>query len=123
VGTIKTFQELECWREARILVNTVYELTRRKDFSRDFELKNQLRRSAISVMANIAEGFHRVSGREFMKFLDYSRSSLAETLSHCYIALDQAYISASDLETVESRSDSVGRKVNALIAYLDKHNQ
>jgi len=93
MAKIKTFEELTSWQEARKLVNKIYKITQQGSFSKDFELKNQIRRSAISIMANIAEGFHRNSNKDFMRFLDYSRSSLAETISHCYIALDQEYIS------------------------------
>jgi len=67
-------------------------------------LKNPIRRSAVSVRANIAEGFHRNSNKDFMKFLDYSRSSIAETLSHCYVALDQASIAESDMETLKQQA-------------------
>jgi len=80
MGTIKRFEELECWQEAREFVKLIYELTKKGKFMRDFELVSQLRRSAVSSMANIAEGFHRNSNRDFMKFLDYSRSSVAESV-------------------------------------------
>ena len=69
-------------------------------------------------MANIAEGFHRNSSKEFMRFLDYSRSSIAETLSHSYIALDQKYISQSEIEKVSQQAELVWKKVNNFISYL-----
>lgn len=123
MASVKRFEDLECWKEARALVKTVYAITNRKKFSQDFELKNQLRRSAVSVMANIAEGFHRNSNKDFMKFLDYSRSSIAETLSHCYVALDQEYIAESDVETLKQQADLIWRKINTFISYLNKHTQ
>tara|TARA_B100000959_G_scaffold281123_1_gene344479 strand:- start:984 stop:1253 length:270 start_codon:yes stop_codon:yes gene_type:complete len=89
MATIKRFEDLECWQEARKLVNLIYFIAKKKEFKKDFELKNQIIRSSISVMANIAEGFHRNSKKDFMRFLDYSRSSIAETLSHCFVAMDQ----------------------------------
>jgi four helix bundle protein len=122
MATVKRFEDLECWKEARVLVKKVYELTNRKKFAGDFELKNQIRRSAVSTMANIAEGFHRNSNKDFLKFLDYSRSSIAETLSHAYVALDQDYIVESDMETLKQQADIVWRKVNSLISYLNKNN-
>lgn len=123
MASVKRFEDLECWQEARNLVRQVYDLTKKKNFSADFELKSQLRRSAVSTMANIAEGFHRNSNKDFMKFLDYSRSSIAETLSHCYVALDQEYIAEPDIGIVKQQADIVWRKVNSLISYLNKHNQ
>lgn len=71
-------------------------------------------------MANIAEGFHRKSNRDFMKFLDYSRSSIAETLSHSYVALDQGYIDENELEQIKTQAEIVWKKVNNLITYLNK---
>ena len=71
-------------------------------------------------MANIAEGLHRRSNKDFMKFLDYSRSSIAETLSHGYVALDQGYVEPSDMDKVNARADIVWKKVNNFISYLSK---
>ncbi len=120
MGTIKRFEELECWQEAREFVKLIYELTKKGKFMRDFELVSQLRRSAVSSMANIAEGFHRNSNRDFMKFLDYSRSSVAESVSHCYVALDQNYIDEKEMEQVKQQADIVWKKVNNFITYLNK---
>jgi len=117
---IKRFEDLECWQEARKLVQLIYKLTKNNDFDKDFRLIAQITNSAVSSMANIAEGFHRKSNRDFMKFLDYSRASLAETLSHSYVALDQGYISQEELEHVKRQSDVVWKKVNNFITYLSK---
>ena len=118
MAKIKEFEELTSWQEARKLVNSIYVLTNKDKFSSDFELKGQIRRSAISVMANIAEGFHRNSDKDFLRFLDYARASLAETTSHCYIALDQGYIEDKELNEIKELSDSVGKKINKFIRYL-----
>ena len=123
MASIKRFEDLECWKEARVLVRQIYEFTKKKKFSMDFELKNQIRRSAVSIMANVAEGFHRNSNKDFLKFLDYSRSSIAETLSHAYVALDQDYIVEPEMETLKQQADLVWKKINNLISYLNKHNQ
>ena len=119
MATIKRFEDLECWQEARRFVNIIYELTKKEQFKRDFELVNQIRRSAISSMANIAEGFHRNSNKDFLRFLDYSRSSVAETLSHAYIAQDQEYIDNSDMDQVKEQAEVVWKKVNNFILYLN----
>lgn len=71
MATIKRFEDLECWQEARNLVRLIYSLTRNNKFRKDFELVSQVRRSAVSSMANISEGFHRNSRKDFIKFLDY----------------------------------------------------
>jgi four helix bundle protein len=120
MSTVKRFEDLECWQEARKLVNMIYTLTRNREFKIDFELKNQITRSALSVMANVAEGFHRSSRKDLMKFLDYSRSSIAETLSHCYIGFDQHYVSEQEMQNIKEQSELVWKKINNFISYLNK---
>ncbi len=121
--TVKRFEELECWKEARKFVNLLYGLTKKDTSRKDFELVSQLRRSAVSTMANTAEGFHRNSNKDFMKFLDYSRASIAESISHCYVALDQKYINQDEMERVNEQANVVWKKVNALVAYLNEYNK
>jgi len=123
MGTIRRFEDIECWQAARILVRLIYNLTGKDSFKRDFELVSQVRRSAVSSMANIAEGFHRSSITDFMKFLDYSRSSIAETVSHCYVALDQEYITEADMNELKSHADLTWKKVNGFIAYLNSKSK
>jgi four helix bundle protein len=120
MATIKRFEDLECWQEARKLVRLIYKLTLRKEFRKDFELVRQVRKSAVSSMANIAEGFHRSSTKDFMKFLDYSRGSVAETVSHSYVAVDQDYITESQMQQVKEQSEVVWKKVNNFISYLNR---
>lgn len=74
-------------------------------------------------MANTAEGFHRSSSKDFMKFLDYSRSSVAETISHAYVALDQNYIDAHEMDELKQAGDSVWKKINGMISYLKRFQQ
>lgn len=119
--TIKRFEELECWQDARRFAQLIYNLTKKDKFKKDFELVGQVKRSVISSMSNIAEGFHRNSNRDFMKFMDYSRSSIAETVSHCYVALDQDYIDEEELHLVKRQAEVVWKKVNNLIAYFNKN--
>lgn len=123
MGTIKRFEELECWQEARRFVRLIYKIAKSEQFRKDFELTGQMKRSAISSMANIAEGFHRNSTKEFMRFLDYSRASIAETVSHCYIAKDQKYIKEDEMNKVKQQADIVWKKVNNFISYLRKVNR
>jgi four helix bundle protein len=116
--TIKRFEVIECWQAARELVKLVYKLTRKEQFKKDIELVRQIRRSSVSSMANIAEGFHRNSSKDFMKFLDYSRASVAETVSHGYAALDQEYISEAEMVDLTAQADIVWKKTNSFISYL-----
>ena len=70
-------------------------------------------------MANIAEGFHRNSKKDFMKFLDYARSSIAETISHLYVAFDQNYIVDLELNNATDQADIVWKMINNFITYLN----
>ena len=74
-------------------------------------------------MANTAEGFHRSSSKDFLKFLDYSRSSVAETISHAYVALDQNYISEDEMNELKQSGDCVWKKINGMIAYLKRYQK
>jgi len=92
-------------------------------FRKDYDLASQVKRSAVSAMANIAEGFHRRGNREFIKFLDCSRSSLAETLSRLHAASDLQYIEEAEMNTLRRQTDLVRKKVNNLMTYLHQTNR
>lgn len=123
MATIKRFEDLECWQAARELTNYVYELTKKEKFSKDFWLVNQIRASSASSMGNTAEGFHRHSNKDFMRFLSYSRSSIAETVSHSYVAYDQEYIDDDELEEVKRLADLAWKKHNNFISYLNESSK
>ena len=123
MATIKRFEDLECWQRAREFVQQIYRISKKEQFRSDLDLVRQIRRSAVSTMGNIAEGFHRNSTKDFMKFLDYSRASIAETISHCYIALDQEYITVKEMTSIKEQADIVWKKVNSFISYLRKADQ
>ena len=123
MATIKRFEDLECWQAARELTQYVYKLTKKEKFSRDFGLINQIRESSTSSMANTAEGFHRNSNKDFMRFLGYSRSSIAETVSHSYVAFDQEYIDEQELEEVKRLADLAWKKINNFISYLNESSK
>lgn len=116
---ITRFEDLECWQEARKLVNMVYEaIHSNKAFQNDYRLCNQLTGAAISVMGNIPEGFVRRSNREFTQFLFISVSSAAELQSHMYVALDQDYITNETFETVYQQAEKTAKMTSGLITYL-----
>ena len=95
---IRKFEDIECWQLGRELTREVYTLTAAGQFSRDFGLKDQIRRAAGSVMHNIAEGFDAGGNTEFVRFLRYAQRSCSEVKSQLYVALDQRYIESSQFE-------------------------
>jgi len=111
------FEDLECWKEARILVKIVYETTKRQEFRKDFRLSGQIQ-AATSIMANIAEGFIRHSDKEFIQFLFIAMSSAAEIQSHLYIALDQGYIDQENFDNIYKQSEKTAKMISGLIKYL-----
>jgi four helix bundle protein len=98
---IRRFEDLEAWKLARELTNRIYSLTREGAVVRDFGFIDQIRRAAVSVMSNIAEGFDRGSNKDFVKFLFIARGSAAEVRSLLYVALDQGYV--TDTQFAECR--------------------
>jgi four helix bundle protein len=130
---INRFEELDCWQEARILVNMVYAAIRdSKAFQNDYRLKDQSIGAVVSTMGNITEGFARRSNKEFIQFLFISVSSAAELQSHIYVALDQGYISKELFDKIYGQADKTSRLISGLITYLrnnekkykqEKHNK
>ena len=84
--TIKYFEDLEVWQEARQLTRQVYRLTNNSKFSKDFGLSNQIQRAAVSIMSNVAEGFERGGNQEFIQFLYIAKGSCGEVRSQLYVA-------------------------------------
>jgi four helix bundle protein len=122
MSTIKRFEDLHCWQEARELVRLVYAGTNVGLFKRDFEMKGQIRRAAISVMNNIAEGFGRISKRDFIRFLEISQTSANEVKSIAYAALDQNYWTPETAKIIQDKAEDVKSLDLGLIRYLTKKN-
>ena len=118
MATVKRFEELEIWQMARQQANEIYRLTLAGDFSRDFSLKDQVNKSAGSVMDNIAEGFERFSNKEFCQFLIFAKGSNAEVRSQLYRAFDRQFISEETLHARLTHSNSIGIKIKSFLDYL-----
>lgn len=118
MARINAFEDIQVWRDARRLVSDIYRMTEVPPLSRDYGLKDQLRRSSISVMANIAEGFERNGSREFIQFLSLAKGSAGELRSHLYIASDLGAISGTDQEQLKKQVVSISRQLSGLIKYV-----
>lgn len=119
MATIERFEDLECWQQARILVNMVYKaVNSNSEFQKDFRLTGQFTGAAISVMNNISEGWASQSNAEFIRFLTYSRRSSAETQNCAYIALDQNYISQESFERIYNQGLKSIQIIDGLLRYL-----
>jgi len=118
MAKIQRFEDLQSWRKARQLANTVYDLTEQPRFAEDFRLRDQIQGAAGSVMHNIAEGFDAGSGPEFIHFLKMARRSASETQSELYLALDRSYITSDQLNVAYNAATEAKRLVNGMIGYL-----
>ena len=114
------FEDLVAWQKARALTKSVYQVTKRGEFAKDFGLTNQIQRAAVSVMSNIAEGFERGRRTEFHQFLSIAKSSCGEVRSQLYVAFDVGYLQKSTFDTLMTQAEEVSRVVGGLKAAVQK---
>jgi four helix bundle protein len=120
MATAKSFEELEVWKRGRTLASELYGRSSQGHFARDFGLRDQIRRAAISIVSNIAEGFERGGNKEFIHFLYIAKGSAAELRSQLYVCLDLHYIDQREFEIFSEQLLSLSRQLNSLIRYLEQ---
>lgn len=108
------FEDIQAWQEARKLTSMVYKVSSETKIAKDYGLCDQMRRSAISIMSNIAEGYGRRSEKEFVRFLNIAHGSLLELRSNLYVALDLGYLSQDEHLLINKHSEKVGRMIWSL---------
>lgn len=123
VMKVTRFEDLEIWKDSMILVNEIYELTYLPTFSKDFALKEQIRKSAISIPSNISEGFERSNNIEFKRFLIIAKGSAGELRTQLTIAYNLHYIKSDQFKTFLQQNISISSKISNLISYLRKQNK
>jgi 2-aminomuconate deaminase len=122
MATIKKFEDLEIWQLSRLLSADIFSISNIKPLSQDFALKNQMLRSAGSIMDNIAEGFGRGSRLEFIQFLSIAKASASELQSQIIRCKDYNYISNDLFEITIEKINKIGNKIAAFMSYLNKSN-
>src|SRR6185369_9783870 len=108
---IRTFEDLIVWQRAIELVKLVYVITDEGGLKRDFGLKDQIRRAAVSISTNIAEGFERSSRREYLQFLNIAKGSAGEVRSLCRVAFDVGYLSQSVYDELRAATLAISRSL------------
>lgn len=118
MAKIERFEDIKAWQKARELVNEIYSVTNDGRFAKNFGLREQIRRAAVSIMLNIAEGFARKTNREFSQFLVIAHGSAAEVQSALYVALDQNYINQQQFEKLYKMTDETSKMIMGFSSYL-----
>jgi four helix bundle protein len=122
MATYEKFEELGVWKQSMELCACIYELTNKGLFSKDYALKDQVRKSAISVPSNISEGFERDSKKQFIYFLVISKGSCGELRTQLKIARVLDYVSEADFNTMNEKCLCVSKQLSGFISYLKNKN-
>ena len=122
MASVERFEDLQAWQLARAVARKVYAAASSEPFSRDFGLKDQMCRAAVSILSNIAEGFERRSDKSFQNFLSIANGSAGELRAQLYVALDLGYLSQEQFGDLQSDVIRIGKMVVGLIQCLRKQD-
>lgn len=120
MATIEKFEDLDIWKEARLLSKEIILLSKSTELKTDYRLKDPIKGSSGSVMDNIAEGFERDGNLEFRQFLSIVKGSAGESRSQLYRTFDSDYISEEELASLVDRYMSLSKRIANFIIYLNK---
>jgi len=118
MAKVDKIEDIVVWKLAIKLTNAIYTITNNNVFNKDFALRDQIRKSAISIPSNIAEGFERNSTNQFLYFLVIAKGSAGELRTQLLISKNQNYISQSEFEKINKDALEVSKKLGAFITYL-----
>ena len=118
MSTIKRFEDIEAWKMARKLSVSIYRMAGKGDFSRDFGLRDQIRRASVSMISNIAEGFESQTHSLFLTYLGRSKASAGEVRSQLYLAYDLGYLEENDFTSIISDVKRISGTLYKFILYL-----
>ncbi len=121
MASIKKFEDIVAWQKALELNKIIYQLTQTDTIKKDFSFTDQIRRSSLSIVCNIAEGFERQSDKEFSRFLHIAKGSAAEVRALLYVAKSLDYINDKQFEELLTKIVDIGNLVYGLIKYLNKN--
>lgn len=118
MGKIGRFEDIVAWQKAMQLTDLIYTVTGKEKFSKDFGLKDQIRRASVSVVSNIAEGFERESNNQFIYFLVIAKGSAGELRTQLYIARSQNYITETEFKKLNDMVLEVSKTISGFVSYL-----
>lgn len=120
MGKITDVEQIQAWRKARELTKLLYVVSSQGALRTDFPLRDQIRRAAVSILSNIAEGFERGGDREFRQFLSQAKGSTGELKALLCVALDVGYVTQKQFDLLQARVAEVARLVGGFIRYLSQ---
>ena len=112
------FKNMEVWIESKDLAVMIYKMSKTGLISKDFGLRDQMRRASISITSNIAEGFERETTKEFIRFLYIAKASAGEFRSQLYLAFDLSYISNEEFKNITIQINEISKLLSGFIKYL-----
>jgi len=115
---INRFEDLQIWKDSLILTKVIYDMTSRKPLSNDFVLRDQIRKSVISISSNVVEGFEKFNNNEFVRFLRIAKGSAGELKNQVYISNTVGYISDREQEEIVKKLDIISGQIGKLMSYL-----
>ncbi|MBP6045093.1 MAG: four helix bundle protein [Microgenomates group bacterium] len=115
---ITRFEDFPIWKESIKVVKEVYKLTSNKYFSKDFGLRDQLRRASVSINSNIVEGFEKNNNNEFIRYLKIAKGSSGEVRSQMYISREIDYVTEEEFVKISNLLDNLSRQIGGFINYL-----
>ncbi len=115
---IKRYEDLEIWKLSTDTAIMIYKLTEKDRFAKDYGLRDQIRRAAISISSNIVEGFEMNNNNDFIRYLRIAKGSTGETRSQLYVAHKLDYIQGGEYESVNESLTTLSAKIGSLIKYL-----
>ena len=120
MALVEKFEDMLSWKKARILNKIIYLESNQSEFHKDYALKDQIRKSSISIMSNIAEGFERKSNKEFKYFMNVAKGSAGELRSQLYIANDLGYIHDENFKGYIAQAAEISRLISGFIDALNE---
>ena len=108
------FEKLDVWEKAILFADTVYAVTRNFPSDERFGLTNQMRRAAVSISSNIAEGSSRISRKDFARFVEIATGSVYEVVSQSFVGRNQGFLSQENFETLYQAAEQQGRMLSGL---------
>ncbi len=120
MAKIDKFDDIEAWKQAREIIKLIYQISSEGAFSRDFALRDQIRRATVSIISNIAEGFERDGDKEFLQFLAIAKGSCGEVRAQLYVALDQNYLDERQFAFILNKLIETSRTISGFMKYLQQ---